>query len=107
MPEPIKTLDNITGHLTRKQRSRRERAERRLSVNAPEWMRAPKWLSHDARAVFYKTKKRLCELGLLDVSDVDLLASYARAIAEAHIASGREARGWLQRALSFSAHIGI
>jgi P27 family predicted phage terminase small subunit len=77
MPTPLKRSENMTGHLTKNQISARKRAEAGLQTGKRAYLRAPSWLSEDARQVFGETKRRLKEYELLEAADIDLLAMYA------------------------------
>lgn len=82
MPEPLKRLENQVGHRTKAEKSRRERAEESVRRGTRINMRAPGWLSEEAREVFEKTKKRMRGLEVLDTADIDVLALYADAVCQ-------------------------
>lgn len=82
MSEPLKRIENQVGHRTKAERNRRERAEESLRRATRINMRAPEWLSAEAREVFEKTKRRMRGLEVLDTADIDVLALYADAVCQ-------------------------
>ena len=79
VPTPPKRLENTTKHWTNREREARLRAEIGMQRGARVQIRAPKWLSKEARKVFEQTKKKIKSLELLDNLDADLLAVYCDA----------------------------
>lgn len=80
MPEPLKALENQRGHRTKAERAARSAAEselRRKRVN----LRAPDWMSDDAREIWERTKRQLKAFELLDNVDAEMLAIYCDACA--------------------------
>lgn len=68
-------------HLTKNELSARRAAEQGLEHGKRAYMRAPVWLSDEARDVFKLTVKRLRGFDLLEQADIDMLAMYADAVA--------------------------
>lgn len=68
-------------HLTKNELSARRAAEQGLEHGKRAYMRAPAWLSDEARDVFKLTVKRLRGFDLLEQADIDMLAMYADAVA--------------------------
>jgi len=79
MPTPPKRLENTTKHWTNREREARLRAEIGVQRGTRVQIRAPKWLSSEARKIFEATKKKIKSLELLDNVDADLLAVYCDA----------------------------
>lgn len=80
MPTPLKHSKNMRKHLTKAERAARQAAESGLERDARVVLRAPKWLSKEARVIFRSTVRRLREYDLLEAVDTDLLAMYADAV---------------------------
>jgi P27 family predicted phage terminase small subunit len=81
MPTPLKHSENMKKHLTKAELEARQQAESGLQREKRVYLKAPKWLSEEAREIFNQTKKRLKGLDLLEPVDIDLLANYADAMA--------------------------
>ncbi len=79
MSTPLKLAENMTKHLTKAELEARQKAEAGLTKAKRVYLKAPKWLSKQARQIFQDTKKRLKGLDLLEPADIDLLANYADA----------------------------
>jgi P27 family predicted phage terminase small subunit len=82
MPTPLKTSENIRKHLTKAERSARQRAEGELNRKKRPTLKCPAWLDEDARKIFEETKRRLRGLQLLDSADVELLGIYCDAVSK-------------------------
>jgi P27 family predicted phage terminase small subunit len=87
MPTPLKNSDNMRKHLTTAERKARETAEDELQRDARVILRAPDWLSEDARKVWDATRRKLKGIQLLDNLDTELLAVYCDAVANYRAAS--------------------
>ena len=81
MSTPLKHSQNMTKHLTKAERRARQAAEASLQAGKRVYLRAPDWLSVEAKQIFNNTKKRLKGFDLLEAVDIDLLAQYADALA--------------------------
>lgn len=82
MPTPPKRLDNTRKHWTAQEITARERAEQGLRRTSRVTLRAPAWLSDDARKVWDSVKRKLRGIELLDNLDADMLAIYCDAVAQ-------------------------
>src|SRR3989304_323597 len=108
MPTPNKNVKNMRKHLTRAERQSREGAERRLERLTRVTIRAPKWLSVDARDVFERTKRGMRGLNLLDNVDADLLALYSDAIVHYKTEEDvRDKQAWSRVVLAYAEKLGI
>ena len=76
MPTPPKRLDNMRKHLTNREKSARKEAEKGLIKTSAVRLRAPKWLSQDARKIWNRVKMQARRLELLDNLDTNALARY-------------------------------
>lgn len=81
MPEPLKTLENQSGHRTKAERAARESAEEDLMRSGRVTIKPPAWLDDDAMAVFHDLRRKLKNLILLDNLDSVLLGVYCDALA--------------------------
>jgi phage terminase small subunit len=107
MPTPYKTTDNMNKHLTKAEREARQAAEGGLRGERTQ-LRAPKWLSEDARKVFDATKRRARNYGVLESVDADLLALYANAVVEARDTEDpKDAQAWSRVVLSYAEKLGL
>jgi phage terminase small subunit len=116
MPTPYKTTGNMTKHLTKSERAAREKAERSLSTSKRVMLKAPEWLSEEAKKVFDTTKRRMKQFEILEVVDVDVLAMYSDAvaryqklicIADDDYKAASKAQSWSRLALSYAEKLGI
>lgn len=92
-------------------------AENALHSTGRVVVKAPEWLSEDARRVFERTKRQLRNLGLLESCDVDLLALYSDAVARYREAAqaidpgdpktAQAAQSWSRLVLSYAEKMGI
>lgn len=80
MPEPIKDPANQTGHRTLAEKQARRAASEGLQ-RAHVSLRAPAWLSEEARKIWKTTCRHARGLELLDNLDSQLLAVYCDALA--------------------------
>jgi len=104
-------------HLTNAEKDARVGAEAGLERNKRVYLKAPKWLSAEAKAVFDRTKAQLRELGILDSIDAEPLAMYAdavvkyRTMAKAMDPEDTKAmaamQAWSRLALSYAEKLGI
>lgn len=103
--------------MSKTERAARQAAEGQFSRKRV-YLRAPAWLSDDARKIFETTKRQLRSLGLLDNTDAELLALYADAIARYQVTVKGEAwaldtktataaQAWSRLALSYAEKLGI
>ncbi len=118
MPTPLKHSSNMRKHLTKTERESRERAEAGLVSERQAYLRAPAWLSKEARVVFQNTKRRLRHYDLLEVVDIDLLALYADAVARyqaavkdltpaAEVKTIQAAQAWSRISLAYADKLGF
>lgn len=117
MPTPYKRIENMAKHMTKAEREARLNAEQGLRHATPRVIiKAPKWLSPEARAIFDQTKKRMASFEVLESSDADVLALYADAVAnykttvDALKDTGKGAdvaQSWSRLALSLAEKLGI
>jgi len=116
MPTPPKSLRNMRKHLTNSERESRRAAERKLKRAKRTYVRAPSWLSDDARRIFESTKEKMRGIGLLDSLDTETLALYADAIAKYQVLAScntvdlkqaQSAQAWSRLALSYAEKLGI
>lgn len=89
MPTPIKSVENMTKHLTRSERDARKSAERSLERNTRVQLRAPAWLRNEALKIWNDTKRRLKGIDLLDSVDIETFAIWCDACAHYQAASKR------------------
>lgn len=80
MPTPLKSTDNMRKHMSKADRESRRAAEEGMKPDGRVVLKAPDWLSDDARKIFDATKRKLRRLGLLDKADEDILAQYSDAV---------------------------
>ena len=80
MPTPVKTLDNMSKHLTKAEISERETAEAMLPSRAPK---RPKLIIQDkaAKKHWNRILKDMEGLDIIDVLDTDALAIYCAKLA--------------------------
>ena len=116
MPTPLKTTENMRKHLTKSEREARQGAEASLQREKRAYLKAPEWLTAEAKRVFEDTRRRLRGLKLLDTADVDLLAMYSDAIARYQssvkeigttIGGAQVAQAWSRVALSYADKLGL
>jgi phage terminase small subunit len=116
MSTPLKTTENMHKHLTKAEREARQGAEASLQRGKRAYLKAPEWLTPEAKKVFEDTRRRLHGLKLLDTADVDLLAMYSDAIARyqsavkeigASIGGSQIAQAWSRVALSYADKLGL
>lgn len=82
MSTPLKHSENQKKHLTKAERAARRQAESGMECGKRAYLRAPGWLSSEARKIFNTYKKRLRGYELLEAVDIDLLAMMADALAK-------------------------
>jgi P27 family predicted phage terminase small subunit len=87
MPTPLKTIENQAKHLTKKERAARQSAEDALQRQTRLMLKAPEWLSEEAREVWDGLRRKLRGVRLLDNLDAELLGIYCDAIAHYRAAS--------------------
>lgn len=118
MPTPLKRSENMRKHLTKNEISARKSAEAGLASGKRAYLRAPGWLSKEARQVFSDTKRRLRDFELLEAADIDLLALYADAVVryqqgvkrlepEAEAKEIQVVQAWSRIALTYADKLGI
>lgn len=117
MPTPLKRTENMAKHLTKAEIESRKAAEGKLRRPTRVTIRAPKWLTPQARRIFDATKRQMRGLELLDNVDAELLALYADAVARyqsmvktidpVDTKAVQAAQSWSRLALSFSEKLGI
>lgn|SRR5574343_25633 len=81
MPEPLKALENQTGHRTKAERAARSAAAEGLKRKAAVRLRAPDWLGDEALKIWKRTLRQARGLDLLDLLDENMLAIYCHAVA--------------------------
>lgn len=89
MTKAIKTLENISKHLTRSERAARAAAEESVSRGTRIRISCPKDLSPEARLVFEDTKRKLRPLQVLDPADTNALATYSDLVSKYWMMSRR------------------
>lgn len=106
-------------HWTQEELAARQTAEEELEREKRAYLRAPEWLSEDARAIWDETKAKLKGIQLLDNLDTAMLALYCDAVANyrqtsARIAQGnnsadtiKELQAWARLVISFSDKLGF
>lgn len=118
MPTPLKHSQNMTKHLTKAEKAARQAAECMLEPGKRAYMRAPAWLSIEARHIFQTTARRLRGFKLLEAVDIDLLANYADALAryqsavrvlteESDVKEIQAAQAWSRIALAYADKLGF
>jgi phage terminase small subunit len=118
MPTPLKTTGNIRKHLSKAERQARQAAEGNQRGPKRVTLKAPEWLSEEARKIFDHTKRRLHGVDILDSVDADLLALYSGALARYQaLASSMNdqvgvkmitaAQAWSRLALGYGEKLGI
>lgn len=80
MPTPVKTLDNMSKHLTQAEREERQRQENKCPTRKPT---KPKLLKADKAATAHWTRilKTMKGLDILDALDADALGIYCAKLA--------------------------
>lgn len=117
MPTPPKSVGNMRKHLTNAEKDARQAEESRLQRGKRVYLKAPAWLSPDAKRIFDRTKAQMRELGILDVLDADTLALYADAVSKytamvqaiepGDLKAHAVAQAWSRVALSYAEKMGI
>lgn len=117
MPTPLKNTGNMRKHLTKAERDARQAAEEELRTSGRVVVKAPDWLSAEARKVFDVTKVQMRKLGVLEAVDTELLALYADAICRyreviksldmADPKAAAAAQAWSRLALQYAEKMGI
>ncbi|WP_069649648.1 phage terminase small subunit P27 family [Caloranaerobacter ferrireducens] len=80
-PIELHILQGNPNRLTKSQIEARKEAEAKLKPKADK-VKAPKWLSKEAKKEFNRIAKELQEIGLLTNVDIDMLAAYCDAYTE-------------------------
>ena len=121
MPTPPKRLENTSKHWTNKQLDARRRAEQGLKRPARVTLRAPAWMSEDARKVWDGVRRKLRGVELLDSLDTDMLAIYCDLQARYQAASKqiskspglasdeeiKQMQAWARNILSYAEKLGL
>jgi P27 family predicted phage terminase small subunit len=69
-------------HWTKQEKENREKAEESVRRKGPIKLRAPEWLSPEARKIWDQVKRRLKGIELLDNLDTEMLAVYCDAVSQ-------------------------
>jgi P27 family predicted phage terminase small subunit len=116
MPTPPKRLENTSKHWTNREIEARERAEQGLRRSKRVVLKAPDWLSDDARKVWDSVRRKLRGIELLDSLDTDMLAIYCDAVAQYRniVKLGvlnddlaKQAQAWARLTASYAEKLGL
>lgn len=80
-PITLHVLQGNPNRLTKKEIEARKQAEEKLKPKTDK-VKAPKWLSKEAKKEFNRIAKELQEIGLITNVDIDMLAAYCDAYVE-------------------------
>ena len=94
MPTPLSRSENMRKHLTKAERQAREETEADLRRETRVTLKAPEWLSEEARKVWDSVKRKVRGLDLLDNLDAEMLGIYCNAVASYQILSKQLAAMW-------------
>ena len=120
MPTPPKRLENTRKHWTNREIEAREQAEQGLRRSTRVVLRAPAWLSDEARQVWDSVRRKLRGIDLLDSLDTEMLAIYCDAVAQYQKASKeigkpsidqdeliKQAQSWARLVSSYAEKLGL